>query len=72
VIAMLDVETKVTAGSVDNFVYRVKYGRAEMLAVVIMSLYMGGGYGGPAIVPGKMNAMGYQPQFPQGGSRTAS
>ena len=45
-IAKLDVENKVTAGSVDNFVYRVKYGRAEMLAMVIMSLYMGGGYGG--------------------------
>ena len=40
-IAKLDVETKVTAGAVDNFVYRVKYGRAEMLGMAIMSLYMG-------------------------------
>ena len=40
-IAKLDVETKVTAGAVDNFVYRVKYGRAEILGMAIMSLYMG-------------------------------
>ncbi|MEK7755076.1 MAG: secretin N-terminal domain-containing protein, partial [Acidobacteriota bacterium] len=47
----LDVQQKVTAGSIDNYVYRVKYGRAEMLAGAIMQLYggyggMGGGYGG--------------------------
>ncbi|MCX6637272.1 MAG: hypothetical protein NT090_19635, partial [Acidobacteria bacterium] len=41
----LDVQLKVTAGSVDNYVYRVKYGRAEMLAGAIMQLYGGGGYG---------------------------
>ena len=40
-IAKLDVESKVTAGAVDNFVYRVKYGRAEILGMAIMSLYMG-------------------------------
>jgi general secretion pathway protein D len=45
----LDIEVKVTAGSVDNYVYRVKYGRADMLASAIMQLYGGfgmmGGYG---------------------------
>ncbi|MEK7404916.1 MAG: type II secretion system secretin GspD [Acidobacteriota bacterium] len=41
----LDVEVKVTVGTVDNFVYRVKYGRSETLAMAIMQLYGGGGYG---------------------------
>jgi general secretion pathway protein D len=41
----LDVQAKVTAGAVDNYVYRVKYGRAEMLAGAIMQLYGGIGYG---------------------------
>ena len=31
-ITKLDVENKVTAGAVDNFVYRVRYARAEVLA----------------------------------------
>lgn len=39
----LDVAVKTTAGSVDNYVYRVKYQRADMLAGALMSLY--GGYG---------------------------
>ncbi len=43
----LDVEVKAPVGTVDNFVYRVKYGRAEFLAMAIMQLYGGGfGYGG--------------------------
>jgi len=37
----LDVTPKITAGSVDNYVYRVKYGRADTLAMAIMSLYLG-------------------------------
>jgi general secretion pathway protein D len=43
----LDVAVKAKAGSVDNYVYRVKYGRAETLAMAIMQLYGGymGGYG---------------------------
>jgi len=40
----LDQPVKVTAGTVDNYVYRVKYRRAEALAGAIMQLY--GGYGG--------------------------
>ncbi|HYZ86935.1 MAG TPA: type II secretion system secretin GspD [Bryobacteraceae bacterium] len=43
-IRKLDVPIQITAGSIDNYVYRVKYGRAETLAGAIMLLY--GGYGG--------------------------
>ena len=48
----LDVAGEVTAGAIDNFVYRVKYGEAEFLSMAIYSLYTGqpmfggGGYGG--------------------------
>ncbi len=55
-IAKLDVAVKVTAGSIDNYVYRLKYGCAETLAGAVMQLYGmysgygqgygGGGYGG--------------------------
>lgn len=45
-IKKFDQPVKVTAGAVDNYVYRVKYGRAEVLAMAIMSLYSGsGGWG---------------------------
>ena len=37
----LDVPAKSTAGDVDNYVYRVKYGDAQCLAQAIMSLYSG-------------------------------
>jgi general secretion pathway protein D len=44
----LDVPVKVTAGSIDNYVYRIKYQRAEIVGSAIMQLYGGapGGYGG--------------------------
>lgn len=42
-IKKLDIPVKITAGSVDNYVYRVKYGQAPMLAMAIMMLYGGGG-----------------------------
>lgn len=48
-IKKLDVAVQVTAGSIDNYVYRVKYGRAELLAGAITQLYGGYspyGYGG--------------------------
>jgi general secretion pathway protein D len=47
-IKKLDVPVKITAGSIDNYVYRVKYGRAELIAGSIMQLYGGysGGFGG--------------------------
>jgi general secretion pathway protein D len=45
----LDIAPKVTAGTVENYVYRVRYGWAEALASAIMQLYLGygmaGGYG---------------------------
>jgi len=47
-VAKLDVEVKVTAGSIDNYVYRLKYGCAETVAGAVMQLYgmYSGGYGG--------------------------
>ena len=51
----LDVAVKSKAGSVDNFVYRVKYGRAEYLAAAIMQLYLGIPYG----MMGMYGGMGY-------------
>jgi general secretion pathway protein D len=38
----LDVRVKGASGKADNYVYRVKYGRADMLAFSIMMLYTGG------------------------------
>jgi general secretion pathway protein D len=40
-IAKLDVQVKVTAGAVSNYVYRLKYERAETVAMAIMALYTG-------------------------------
>ena len=60
-IKKLDVPIQITAGSIDNYVYRVKYGRSETLAGAIMQLYGGsafgggggyGGYGGGSGFPG--------------------
>jgi general secretion pathway protein D len=57
-LAKLDIPARVTAGSVDNHLYKLKYQRAEVLGAVVASLYgipisnpfgnMGGGglYGG--------------------------
>src|SRR5437016_6100120 len=42
----LDVPVKITAGAVDNYVYRVKYGRSECLALALSSLFGYGGGGG--------------------------
>lgn len=53
----IDVAVKSKAGSVDNYVYRVKYGRSELLAMGIMQLYMGmWGMGSPM---GMMGMGGY-------------
>ena len=40
-IKKLDVAVKIPAGAVNNYVYRLKYGRAETLAMAIMALYTG-------------------------------
>lgn len=49
-IERLDVKVKSAAGKIDTYVYRVKYGKAPMLAQAITMLYMSmypgfGGYG---------------------------
>ena len=38
-IDKLDVAPKITAGSIDNYLYRVRYGRAELLAASLSNLY---------------------------------
>jgi general secretion pathway protein D len=40
-IAKLDIPVKITAGATNNYVYRLRYGRAETVAVAIMALYTG-------------------------------
>jgi len=55
-IAKLDIPQKVTAGSIENYLYRLKYGCAETVSGAVMQLYgatsgyggagYGGGYGG--------------------------
>jgi len=37
----LDLPPKPPAGAIDNYVYRLKYGRAETIAMAIMALYSG-------------------------------
>ena len=37
----LDIPVKASAGAVDNYVYRLKYGRAETVSMAIMALYSG-------------------------------
>jgi general secretion pathway protein D len=54
-IAKFDVPVQVTAGSVDNYVYRLKYQRAETVAFAVMSLYLG--YPGFGMM-GMMGGMG--------------
>lgn len=64
-IERLDVKVKSAAGKIDTYVYRVKYGKAPLLAQSIMMLYMSmypgyGGYGayGMGMLPG-MGGYGY-------------
>ncbi|MFN7921844.1 MAG: type II secretion system secretin GspD [Bryobacteraceae bacterium] len=56
-IRKLDTEIKVTAGGTDVYVYRVKYSRAEYLAMSITQLYGGFGFGGFGMM-GMMGGMG--------------
>lgn len=69
----LDTEIQVTAGGIDNYLYRVKYGRAEVIATAIMGLYSGnpffmatlgamGGFGGAGMgAPGMVGGAGMFP-----------
>jgi general secretion pathway protein D len=54
-IEKLDLPVKVTAGAVNNYVYRLRYGRAETVAMAIMALYSGN----PMAMIGMANLMGY-------------
>ncbi len=70
-IKKLDVKVKGEAGKSDSYVYRVKYGRADLLAQSIMSLYYsmyspfgmggfgGGMYGGGMYGGGMYGGAGY-------------
>jgi general secretion pathway protein D len=40
-IKKLDIAVKITAGAVNNYVYRLKYGRAETVSMAITALYTG-------------------------------
>ncbi len=63
----LDIPIKVTAGSIDNYVLRIKYQRAQIVAMAIMQLYgaspafgaYGAGYGGFGMSPFGMMGGGY-------------
>jgi len=58
----LDVTVTASAGTVENYVYRVKYGRAETMAMAIMQLYfglMGLGYMGMGYGMGGYGMGGY-------------
>lgn len=63
----LDIPVKVTAGSIDNYVLRIKYQRAQIVAMAIMQLYgaspafgaYGAGYGGFGVSPFGMMGGGY-------------
>ena len=59
-LAKLDVKVESAAGRTDTYVYRVRYGRADMLAFAIMSLYysMQPGMGGMGMM-GMMGGMGF-------------
>jgi general secretion pathway protein D len=43
-IEKLDVAVKSSAGAVNSYVYRLKYGRSETIAMAIMALYSGNPY----------------------------
>jgi len=57
-IKKLDVPVQITAGSIDNYVYRVKYGRADMMSMAIMMLYSSDGGMGMMGMMGMMSMMG--------------
>jgi general secretion pathway protein D len=60
-IQKLDVPVTVNAGGIENFVYHVKYGRADCLAMALNSLFGAGGVYGP---------YGYGSAVPQAGYGT--
>jgi len=45
-IKKLDIQISSTSGVIDTYVYHVRYGRADCLAMALNQLYMPSGYGG--------------------------
>ncbi len=56
-VKKLDVPVRITAGSIDNHVYRLKYGRAEILGNVVSQLYG---------LPAPLGGAGFGSAYPQG------
>lgn len=44
-LKQLDIPAKATAGAIDNYVYKLKYARAEIIGMALMQLYGGSGGG---------------------------
>jgi len=53
-IAKLDIPVRLPVGAVSNYVYKLKYGRAEIIGSVLTQLY--GGYGGSGFGGGLSNS----------------
>ncbi|MDQ6678866.1 MAG: hypothetical protein M3Z09_16400, partial [Acidobacteriota bacterium] len=50
-VAKLDIPVRLPVGSVSNYVYRLKYGRAEIIGAVLTQLYGGQSFGGGLSAP---------------------
>ena len=57
-LKQLDIPAKVTAGAIDNYVYKLKYARAEIIGSALTQLYGGSGYGGGMGMGGNMFGSG--------------
>lgn len=72
-VQKLDVPAKKTAGAVDNYVYRLKYGTAQVLGNVINQLYGGcgftGGMGSSTYPTSGFPSTGFGASTPQRGSQ---
>ena len=55
-LKQLDIPAKATAGAIDNYVYKLKYARAEIIGMALMQLY--GGSGGGMGMGGNMYGSG--------------
>ena len=58
-LAKLDIPAKAPVGSTDNYVYKLKYGQAEILGSVINQLYGGCGFSGAGMYGGLPGATTY-------------
>ncbi len=67
-IAKLDIPVRLPVGAVSNYVYKLKYGRAEIIGSVLTQLY--GGYGGSGFGGGLSSSFqGAGNRFQGGGSQ---